>query len=267
MVARVAHNHEAVSKGSNPTSATMDEKNRHTEYENAIADIILEKPYGFSIGRKPFRLYPITLAKTLLLRGYYEALEIDHSRFRQNMDIEVLRIIKASKYLCCTILAIHSTPNTYKDLYNKKAIAEKRNVFMGVCDEDLASHMINMLQSDKMELVMEESGINKEIERMHDVMKVKKETNYVHFGCKTVFGQFIAPLLELGFTADEILFERSYAFLRLILADKEASIYLTDEEQHNLGEDAGGRLIDGDSAEGFAKLKSFMAGRGVKFND
>ena len=67
---------------------------------------------------------------------------------------------------------------------------------------------------------------------MRKATSVKDNKNSLSFGGISVFGTFIQPLKELGYTDNEILYEKSYTFLRL--ADKVTSMYFSDDEYKKL---------------------------------
>ena len=204
--------------------------------EEYLADIITQKPYAFHAGRKLFRLYPVTLAKKLVLRPYIDDLAIDMEKLRRRPDVEAMRVVRERKNTCCELLAIHSTPNTYKDLFNLQSRAERRNILMSMQDADLAAHLINVLMLDKTAAVMEYLGIDMEHERMAKVFEVKRKhnKNSIDFGGRSLFGSFIGQLKEMGYTENEILFELGYSYLQLVLADKVTSVYLSDDELEEL---------------------------------
>lgn len=210
----------------------MDEKKTNIEYD--IADVVIGRPYGFSVGKKHFNLYPVTLAKMYLLKRQIDNLAIDQTILKVNPYMEAIRLVQKDRETCCRILSYHTAPNTYKDLYDQRAVTIRKNLFeKELTEEELATMLIMCLTSDKSDQIMSHLGIDKERERLSSVMKVKRRSdkNNVSFGGLSVFGAFIGQLKEMGFTTDEILYERSYAFLRLMLADKVTSIYLTDEER------------------------------------
>jgi hypothetical protein len=243
-----------------------DKKNGNIEY--ALADIITGKPHEFKVGRKLFRLYPITLAKQFIQKRIIGRLGLNTS-FIQNPYLEALRVAETNKKACCEIIALHATPNTYKDLHNSKAMTERRNVFEKMRTEDVATMLVNVLTTDYTKDIIEYFGIDKEQKRLAVIMEIKRKNskNNLSFGGLTIFGTFIGQLKEMGYTDDEILYEKGYAYLRLMLADKITSVYLTDEELQDVPADSGGTMIDGNSPEAFEKLKTALAGRGLKFND
>ena len=243
-----------------------DKKNGNIEY--ALADIITGKPHEFKVGRKLFRLYPITLAKQFIQKRIIGRLGLNTS-FIQNPYLEALRVAETNKKACCEIIALHATPNTYKDLHDSKAMTERRNVFEKMRTEDVATMLVNVLTTDYTKDIIEYFGIDKEQKRLSVIMEIKRKNskNNLSFGGLTIFGTFIGQLKEMGYTDDEILYEKGYAYLRLMLADKITSVYLTDEELQDVPTDSGGTMIDGNSPEAFEKLKTALAGRGLKFND
>lgn len=242
----------------------MDEKNSDIDYK--IADIITGMPHEFTVGRKTVRLYPVTLAKTYILARVMSGLAINREILSFNPNLEILRLVEEKKELCCRLLSIHATPNTYKDLFNSRSIAERRNLFMKMSNEDVAVLMLYVLTSDATEEVIKHLGLDKERERLAKVMKVKKDDskNNVSFGGLTIFGSFIGQLKEMGYSDNEILYERGYSFLRLMLADKITSVYLSDDELNKLPADVGGTMFDGNDPASFEKLKARMSAKGVK---
>ena len=244
----------------------MDMQNE-TDNRYELADVLTEKPHEFTIGRKHYLLYPITLAKMFLLRGYIEGLSVNYRIMSVNPLLEALRVVEQHRELCCSIIAIHTTPNTFKDIYNCQAIDARRKAFMKVGDNDLATLMVLVMSADKTEHLMNITGIADEQERLKKVMGIKKEgdRNYLTFGGLTLFGTFIAPLKELGYTDNEIIFEKGYTFLRLMLADKITSVMLTDKERENLFIRDGGTMIDGNDPESFKKVEELMQKNGLKF--
>lgn len=225
-----------------------------------LADIITQKPHEFKVGRKLFRLYPVTLAKQLLIKRVMDGLHIDETIMQRNPYIEALRLAEVDRKACCHVLAIHATPNSYKDLHNSKAIAERRNVFEKMSIEDIASMLMCVLTADNTEQVIRSLGLDEERARLQEAFEVKRKNgkNNLTFGGLTIFGSFIGQLKEMGYTDNEIIYEKGYTFLRLMLADKVTSIYMSDEELQDLSISAGGSLIDGNSPDAFDKLKESL---------
>ena len=237
--------------------------NNDIEYD--LADVIIGRPYPFSVGRKHFCLYPLTLAKLYLLKRQIESLGIDNSQLVINPFMEALRLVAAKRETCCRILAYHTAPNTKKDLFDNRAITIRKNYFeKEIDDADLASMMIMVLTTDKTEQFFKHLGIDKERERLNLVMEVKAkhDKNTMSFNGLSIFGTFIGQLKEMGYSDDEILFEKGYTYLRLMLADKVVTLHLTDEERNDIPASAGGTYFDASDPKNAAKIMAMMSERG-----
>ena len=144
------------------------------EIEYDLADVIIGRPHGFTVGRKHFYLYPITLAKMFLLKRQMEHIEVNDEQLRLNPYLETLRIVKSHRETCCQIIAYHTAPNTQKDLFCTRSITIRKNFFAKeLDDEELSSLMIIVLTSDKTDEFLEHLGLKEEHEKMHGVLKIK----------------------------------------------------------------------------------------------
>lgn len=245
------------------------EKTENKAIENEIANIITGRPQEFRVHRKLYRLYPVTLAKMYMLRRYMDELSLDMDLLKVNPYIEALRLASTKPDVCAGMIAVHATPNTYKDLCDNKAITTRTNVFRKLEDEDLATLLVIVLSAENTDRITAYLGIDDERRRLEQVMELKsgKDSNSLSFFGKSVFGSFIEPLKQMGYTDNEILYERGYSYLRLMLADKPTSIYISDEERKELPSSAGGTMLEADSPETFEKLRDLYGKRGLKFEE
>lgn len=129
--------------------------------------------------------------------------------------------------------------------------------------EHLAALLMIVLTSGNIGKIMSHYGMEEEREHMAEVIKVKKksERNTLTFGGKTLIGTFICQLKEMGYRDEEIVFEQSYDYLQLVLADRLSTIYLSNEEMESVPESAGGKLLDGDDPEAMRKLEEMIKGK------
>jgi hypothetical protein len=237
------------------------------EIEYILSDVIIGRPHGFTVGRKHFYLYPVTLAKMYLLKRQIDNLDINNTILKANPYLEAIRVAKEHRDVCCNILAYHTAPNTYKDLFDNRAISIRKNFFAKeLTDEELATQIIMVLTADKTEELLQYLGLDKEREKLRKVMAVKEkhEKNMLSFNGKSLFGTFICQLKELGYTDNEILYEKGYTYLRLILADKVATVHLSDEERQDIPTTLGGTMLDGNDPKSREALKARLMQRGVK---
>ena len=238
-----------------------------TNIEYDIADVVIGRPHGFSVGRKHFNLYPVTLAKMYLLKRQMDSLAINQSILKINPYAEALRLVAEKKEVCCRILAYHTAPNTQKDLFDQRSITIRKNHFeKELTDEEMASLLIIVLTSDKSEAFIKHLGLDKEKERLQKVMEVKRksDTNNMSFGGLSVFGTFIGQLKEMGFTTEEIIYERSYAFLRMMLADKVTSVYLSDEEKQQIPALLTPNAMDASNPDNADKILNTLKAKKIK---
>ena len=247
----------------------MDEqKNEHLEY--ILSEVITGKPHEFVVGKSvTMNVYPVTLAKMFILKPFLRELEINDRLLKRNPNAEALRLVTTKKELCCSILSIHTSPNSYAELFDMKKRAERRNILMGAEVSSLAALLMLVLGGDRTQWLADELGITEEKRRIERVIAIKEKSggNSMVFGGKTLFGSFIGQLKAIGYSDDEILYERPYSFLRLMLEDKVTSIYLTDDEVKMLPADASEAMFDGNDPGSFEKLKSSLAGKGISFNE
>lgn len=242
------------------------EPRNEKDLEYTLADIITAKPHEIRIGRKVLRFYPVTLAKTFVLRRWMDALDIDANILKTNPYIECLRLVETQHDIISEILAIHSAPNTRRDLHDSHSRSVRRNLLSSVKQEHLAGLLLTMLTQDQTEELTDYLGLRNEHERLMEALDVKRKDskNNLNFGGKSIFGGFIGQLKEMGYTDDEILFEHGYSYLRLMLADRVTSVYLTDEELEDLPQSAGGTLLDGEADTDLNQLESLIKAGGVK---
>jgi len=198
-----------------------------------IIDEIIERPQLFTIKDKSFYLYPVTLAKSFLIGRLVSSLGINIERLGKNLNIEFLRLVKSEKEKCCEILSYYTAENSYEAVSDIKAFQSRKDFFLKAKDEDIATLLIMALRSGSKEKeFIHHLGLDKEQDKMHKVSEIKhrSDKNSFTFGGKTIIGAFINPLVEMGYSKQEILYERSIIFLKLALADKVTSIFLSDEE-------------------------------------
>ena len=222
----------------------MDE-NKLLELE--LADAIIEKPQWFSVGRRHFYLYPVTLGKMYLLQRLTSLLELKEENIKINPYLEVLRVIGEHRMSCCRLLAYH-TFSSKKDFFSKKKMDDRTNFFhKELSDEDLGSLLVLILtRSDFTVQFIRFLKIDKEQERMDEVSRVKDNKNTFSFGGKSVYGMLIDGACErYGWTMEYVLWGISYTNLQLLLKDSVKTVYLTDEEAKRVHINNENNIIDG----------------------
>lgn len=215
-----------------------------------IADTILDRPKGFSVGHRHFYLWPVTLGKMFLTQRIVEQLEINARNLQINPFAEALRLVETHKDDCCLLLAYH-TLKTKKEVNNTTTVKARSNILAKeLGNDDIATLLILCLTWDKTATFMHHTKIDKELERMKEVNRCKKNKNTYQFGGVSVYGSIIDQACErYGWTFDYVVWEISYTNLQMMLRDSVKSIYLTDEEAKRCHVPIDGKSIDGNDAQ------------------
>lgn len=194
-----------------------------------------------------------------LISRQIENLEINRQILMLNPSLEAVRLVREKKDVCLVIVAYYTCKDKY-ELFSQELIEERTELFgRELSDEDLATLMIAVLTNDKTETFIKHLGIDREQERMRKVMAVKKSKNSINFGGKSYYGTLIDAACErYGWTMEYVVWGISYTNLRLLLADKVSSVYVSDDELKKLPASVlnSNDAIKADSGEGKELIRS-----------
>lgn len=223
---------------------------KEKQLELDIADTIIDRPKGFSVGRRHFYLYPITLGKMYLQKRVLDNLDVNKEFVQTNPYAEMLRLAETKREDCCLLIA-YNTLRTKEDVLSNRKVTMRKNIFMKEMDnEDIATLTLACLTHDKTLVVMQHFEMDKEQERMSEVVKAKDNKNSFSFGGKSVYGTIIDAACErYKWTYDYVVWEISYANLQLLLKDSVKSIYLTDDEMKGIHFNNTSSIVDGNNKE------------------
>lgn len=228
------------------------------DIEIEVADAIMEKPYGFSVGNQHFYLYPMTLGKTLLLTSHIKALGIDEEKLKSNPYLEMLSIVKQRKAECAKVIAYH-TFKCKEDLFDVEKIGQRASFLIeNAEDADLSTLLVLSLTKDQQIAAFSKHfHIDKDKERMRKVLKVKENKNNYTFGGKSLYGSLIDSACQrYGWTMDYVVWGISYTNLQMLLLDQQSSIYLSDAERKHCHVSQDGAYINGDSKENMRRIRA-----------
>lgn len=218
------------------------------DIEMNIADSLMERPHGFSVGGRRFSLYPVTLGKTCLLSRLMESLGLNAEITKVNPYMEALRLCREKRDTVCRLLSYH-TVGGRDELFDGVTVEERSGYLdKNLTEEELAQLLVVALTIwDNTEEYIKHFGIDKDREEMAEISKIKdKNGNTVTFGGKSVFG-FIDWFCErYGWTFDYVVWGISYGNLLMLRADAVTSVYLTDEERKKAGITAGRTILNAD---------------------
>lgn len=245
-------------KGVGSTPATRSIMGKDKSIENGLADIIMERPYGFKVGGRRFFLYPMTLGKSFLLSRLIDGLEINKKLLGSNPYMEALRLCSVDKEKSTRII-VYNTILRKRDLFNDELVDGRIRFFMDTLDaKELAELMSMVLSSDDIGKYTKYLGIDRDRKSLDKVMSVKGENkNNIDFFGKSVMGTLIIPACEkLNMTPSQVVWGISLSFLRLLMADCVTSVYLTDDERKKVHISSDRNFISGDDPRNMELIKS-----------
>ena len=197
---------------------------------DGISEILVERPVGFTVEERHFYIWPMTLGKLTLIRELTGGLNTQYLEL--NPFLELLGLVSKDKDKAARIIA-YAICKRRDEVFDEEKIQEHIEFFKEhIEDGDMAALLITILTKDNTDKVIKETGIDKEQRRMQKVMEMQDNKHNVSFGGSTIYGTLIDVACErYGWTVDYVVWDISYASLRLLLADKVSQLYLTDEER------------------------------------
>ena len=197
-----------------------------------FTDIVMEAPHGFSAGGKTFYIYPITLGKLMLIQRQLDVIGMDEERLARIPLIEVIGIVNLHRESCLRLLAfaIAKGKDDCFDVHRMNDTIQELAVALD--NEDIATLMLSVLAYDTTQAVLAHYGIDKETDELNCVARAKGDKGTLSFGGKTVLGALVDSACErYGWTVDYCVWGIAYNTLRLMMADRVNTIYLSDEER------------------------------------
>lgn len=199
--------------------------------EEYFADIVMEAPHAFSAGKKQYGLYPLSLGKLMLIQRQMRGIEINDETIAKLPIVEVIRLVGKYRDVCSLIIA-YATAKDKAECYDTQRISDTVRDLASLDDEDIATLMVYVLTHDKTEEVKTHYEIDKENNAMNSVLKVKSQGGSLVFGGKTMLGTVIDQACErYGWTVEYVVWGISYSTLRLLMADRVNTVYITDDER------------------------------------
>ena len=200
-----------------------------------FADIVMEAPHSFSTGKKTYSLYPLTLGKLMLVQRQLEEAEINAEDIARWPIMSVVRIVREHRKSCLLVI-YYATAKDKAECFDVERIRKTVDeLSVSLDDEDIATLMVLILTEDKTEKVKSHYEIDKEIEAMNTVLKIKSQGGSLSFGGKTLIGAVIDQACErYGWTVEYVVWGISYSTLRLMMADRVNTLYLSEDERNKV---------------------------------
>lgn len=220
------------------------------DYE--IQDAVLERPHVFRIDGETFYIYPMTLGKIHLMQRISGQLGMVKENLEKNAMLEILRIVEKNKSACCDLLSYLTARNDYYSVFDYDAFDKRKTVFIKQDDSELAALVMKVLSSDRTEHFIKHLGIDTEQKDMQKVTKVKSasDKNSFTFGGVSVYGTLLDVAMErYKMSKRQVVWEIDYTSLRLLLADRVNSVYVTDDERKKIHISMDRNKVDGDNRQ------------------
>ena len=226
--------------------------------DKEILEVIMERPYGFTVKDKRFYLYPVTLGKSILLSRLMRNLEIDTELLAKNPSLETLRVVSVHRDVAILIIAYCTAKDKQEVFDNARTEEYKWLLSRNLTDEEIAQLLLIIYQYDKTASFIKHLGLDRDQKEQAKISKLKnKNGNTVLFGGKSIYGSLISVACEkYGWTLDYVVWGIGLVNLRMMLADSVNSIYLSDDEKKSARLTVGQEIVNMDNPDNWAKIKA-----------
>lgn len=200
------------------------------QIEIDIADVLLETPLEFSIGRRRFYIYPLTLGKSFVVERLINRIGLSKFGDEKMSNFLLFAAVNNKRADFIKLIAYYTLP---KDECLDVSKVEKRvKELRKIKPRDIAALSSFILSADRTQKILDHFSFDEERKRLDSVVKAKRaDGNNVMFGGRTVWGNLIDFLAErYGWSLQYILWGISYSNLTMLMEDHVRSVYLTDEE-------------------------------------
>lgn len=225
-----------------------------------IADTIMERPIGFDVDGRHFSLYPPTLGMLYMMQRLTAKMGLKPKAMAVNPFAECLRLAGRKREECLALVAC-ATLRGREQLTDTAAVRKRTEELERLSKEELAKTLLLVLTSERSAERMERLGIRRDRERMRQVLRAKKDSDSYSFGCVSIYGSLLDAACErYGWTLDYVVWGISYENLRLMLADKPDTVYLTKEERRRCHV-PNKAAADGNNADQMREMMRQITGR------
>lgn len=225
--------------------------------QQSLVDAITERPISFSVGSVCYNIYPPSLGVHLLRSRLLGEIELDSSILELNPIVELLRITREHREVVLHLIAL-STLRGYAEVNDTaKLNGRKKHLGNKLTTEELTQLLSLILLPDRYEEIASHFGITDEATMRERVAKAKQDNTMLHFGGRTLYGGLIDYACErYGWTLDYCVWGISYENLRLLTADANQSVHLSEEESKKMM--SGLSTINADDPANYDKIEEIL---------
>lgn len=225
--------------------------------QQSLVDAITERPISFSVGSVCYNIYPPSLGLYLLRSRLLSSLELDSKLLELNPTLELMRLVHEYRDIVLHLIAL-STLRGYAEVNDTaKLNGRKKHLGNKLTTKELTQLLSLILLPDRYDEIAEHFGITKEATMRERVAKVKEDRAMMNFGGRTLYGGLIDYACErYGWTMEYCLWGISYENLRLLTADANQSVHLSEEESKKLM--SGLSTINADDPANYDKIEEML---------
>jgi len=224
----------------------------------ALADAVMDRPREFFIDGKRYCLWSPTLGVSLMLGRHLESIGVDSELMSSNPGLEILRLVRERRDDVCYILAILSY-RSFLELSNTATLKRRADLYSKkLSDDELGQIALLGLGGIDAGQLIKLSGLEKERNEQSRISEHKNKDGHTQvFGGRTMYGALLdATCRAYGWTKEYAVWGIDLTSLRMMLADKVDSVYLSDDDMKQLGIHSTHGQKYGMTPEDIAKLKA-----------
>lgn len=227
--------------------------------QQSLVDAITERPISFSVGSVCYNIYPPSLGLYLLRSRLLSSLELDSKLLELNPTLELMRLVHEYRDIVLHLIAL-STLRGYAEVNDTAKLGgRKKHLGNKLTTKELTQLLSLILLPDRYDEIAEHFGITKEATMRERVAKVKEDKTMMHFGGRTLYGGLIDYACErYGWTLDYCVWGISYENLRLLTADANQSVHLSEEESKKLFSSSAN--INADDPANYERIAELLGG-------
>lgn len=205
------------------------------DIELDIADVLMEKPVGFSFRGHHYNLYPLCIGTMQLLSRFLVSHNLDKIKDSHELYLQLLWVLKSDFAACIRVISYLTLKGA--ECLDECKVKKRFRRLVRMKEEDVATLLVTAILSNKTELICKHYKIdieNKNVKRISKE-KAKNDNSSVSFGGKSIWGSVIdAACHRYGWTFQYVIWGISLTNLQLLLYDQIKTIYLDKKERKKM---------------------------------
>lgn len=227
--------------------------------ERMMEDSIMEMPIGFEVEGVHYFLYPVTLGTAYLISREREGMAENLKEIFNEASEKVKEDYRKS---LCRIVAIQ-TFNKKEDILDFRTLSVRTNSFYQSLDDEGLFRLYDMIMTsfDDSSIFIKQSGLDYDKKKLDKIANYKADGGNFSFGARTPYGSIIGPACEkFGWSLDYVVWGIGYTNLKMLLADAQVSVYLSNEDRKKLKISPDREIIDANDPANIERIRQILKG-------